>query len=324
MKRVCIKGIGTAVPEKVLTNDDLSKIVDTSDEWIYPRTGMKKRHMVTDQTATDLAELAGAAAIKDAGIDPSQVDLVIVSTATPDYTTPSVAAMLKARLGLGHGPAFDISAACTGSVYILEGAQAMMASQGYKCALVISVELLTRHTDWSDRSTCVLFGDAAGAYILQPCEKGGIEATWLNAKSDSDLTLSVPVIYPENPYIGYKHTHEYLRMDGGEVFKFATGAMIESIKEVTKKAGKTLEDIDHVIPHQANIRIINNTIRRMKLPKEKVYVNIHEYANTGSASISLALHEMREKGMLKNGDSIVLSSFGGGFTWGAAWLTWNE
>jgi 3-oxoacyl-[acyl-carrier-protein] synthase III len=306
-----IIGIGRYLPEKILTNNDLEKIVDTSDEWIKTRTGIEERRIASDDIDTsDMAYFAAVKAMDDAGITPEEVDLIIVATVTPDHPFPSVACLLQERLGAKNAAAFDCSAACAGFMYGVVMAKQFIDSNTYKNVLVIGVEKLSKITDWSDRNTAVLFGDAAGAAIIAPVSEGkGI----LSFELGSDGT-------------GAKHLYqdEYIIMNGREVFKFAVRQMGESSMNVLEKAGLKKEDVDFLIPHQANIRIMEAARQRLELPEEKMSKVVHKYGNTSASSIPVALVEELENGKIKDGDLIVMVGFGGGLTWGAIALRWGR
>ncbi len=319
-----ITGLGMSVPEKVLTNFDLEKIVDTTDEWIRTRTGMSERHITDENTATsDLCTDAAKKALKDAGLAAKDIDIIIVATATPDTIFPATACYVQKNIGAKNAAAFDISAACSGFLYALTVADSFVRSGLYKNILVIGAETLSKITDWTDRSTCVLFGDGAGAAVVQPSDgTRGIVRTYIS--SDGRLTdlLILPAGGSRKPA-----SHEtvdqrlhYIKMEGQEVFKYAVKAMGDAAVKVLKEAGVDSKDLALLIPHQANHRIIQATARRIKLPMEQVYVNIHKYGNTSAASIPIALTEAIEEGKLKQGDYCLLVSFGGGFTTGAVLL----
>jgi len=320
---VRVAGTGRAVPEKILSNEDLSRIVDTSDEWITSRTGIKRRHVIDDsQKNSDFASEAGRRALEDAGIAPEQLDLIIIATVTGDYIFPSTAVVVQEILGASNASAWDISAACTGWLYGISIARSMLGTGAGKTALVIGSEMLTRITNWKDRSTCVLFGDGAGAVVLEACEPGenGILATW--TRSDGSLVhlLNAPAGGSAEPL-----THENLdsgrnkiHMAGKEVFKYAVRNMGQASTEALAQAGLGPADVDLFIPHQANVRIIDALAKRLDFPREKVYQNIQEYGNTSAASIPIALDEARRNERVHAGSRILMVAFGGGLTWGSA------
>ncbi|RDI47782.1 beta-ketoacyl-ACP synthase III [Falsibacillus pallidus] len=307
-----IIGIGRYNPEKVVTNADLEKIMDTSDEWIRTRTGIEERRLAGDDMDTsDLAYEAAKNAIKNAEIDPEEIDLILVATVTPDRPFPSVATMLQERLGAKKAAAMDISAACAGFMYGIVTAKQFIETNTYKHVLVIGVEKLSKITDWEDRNTAVLFGDGAGAAIVGPVSEGrGILSFELGADGS-----------------GGKHLFQngkYLYMNGREVFKFAVRQMGESCINVIEKAGLKKEDVDFLIPHQANIRIMEASRQRLELPEEKMSKTVHKYGNTSAASIPISLVEELEAGKVKDDDVIVMVGFGGGLTWGAIAIKWGR
>jgi 3-oxoacyl-[acyl-carrier-protein] synthase III len=309
--RAGIVGMGRYLPEKIVTNADLEKIMDTSDEWIRTRTGIEERRIADDDINTsDMAFFAAQNAIKNAGISAMDIDLILVATVTPDRPFPSVACMLQERLGAKRAAAMDISAACAGFMYGIVTAKQFVESQVYKNVLVIGVEKLSKITDWNDRNTAVLFGDGAGAAIIGPVSGNrGI----LSFELGADGT-------------GSKHLYqdEYIIMNGREVFKFAVRQMGESCVNVLKKAGLTNDDVSLLIPHQANIRIMEASRQRLELPVEKMSKTVQKYGNTSSASIPLSLVEELEAGKIKDDDIIVMVGFGGGLTWGAIAIRWGK
>ncbi|MGE5673912.1 MAG: beta-ketoacyl-ACP synthase III [Mycobacterium leprae] len=325
---VGITGIGMAVPEKVLTNKDFEKMVETSDEWIVSRTGIRERHIAEPgEASSDYALKAAQKAMAMAGITGEEIDLIVVGTITPDHAFPSTACILQDKLGATHAAAFDIAAACPGWLHGLVVAQQFIQTGMYKCALVIGVELLSRITDYTDRATCVLFGDAAGAAILQPVSEGkGILASQLGAEGAGGCHLILPAGGSRLPASAetVANKQHYLRMNGGEVYKFAVRVMNEATVEVLEKAGLALSDLDLLVPHQANIRIVEGAMKRLDLPPEKVMINLDRYGNTSTASIPLALCEALEAGRIKDGDNLVLVSFGAGLVYGAVALRWGK
>ncbi|PMC40402.1 3-oxoacyl-ACP synthase [Bacillus sp. UMB0899] len=306
-----IIGIGRYTPEKIVTNADLEKIMDTSDEWIRSRTGIEERRIADDSIDTsDMAVFASENALKDAGIAAEELDLILVATVTPDQPFPSVACMLQEKLGAKKAAAMDISAACAGFMYGMVTAKQFVESGAYKNVLIVGVEKLSKITDWDDRNTAVLFGDGAGAAVIGPVsESKGI----LSFELGADGT-------------GGKHLYqdEYIIMNGREVFKFAVRQMGESSINVLEKAGLTKEDVDFLIPHQANIRIMEAARERLDLPVEKMSKTVHKYGNTSAASIPISLVEEVEAGKIKDGDLVVMVGFGGGLTWGAIALRWGR
>jgi 3-oxoacyl-[acyl-carrier-protein] synthase-3 len=322
-----ISGTGSFVPERVLTNADLEKMVDTSDEWITTRSGIKERRIADEGTAaSDLALEASIRAMEEAKVKPEEVDLILIGTVTADFPFPSTACILQDRLKAKNAAVLDIAAACSGFIYGLSVAQAFISSGKYKTILVVGVEVLSKITDWTDRSTCVLFGDGAGAAIVQRSNDSnkGILATYLCGDGSLGNLLHIPIGGTRTPLTKEnidKRDH-YLKMEGNEVFKSAVRSMGDAALRVLKEAKIPPEEVDLLIPHQANIRIIEATARRLKLPMEKVFVNIDKYGNTSSASIPIALEEARKSGRIKPGDITVLVAFGAGFTWGSVVIRW--
>jgi 3-oxoacyl-[acyl-carrier-protein] synthase-3 len=325
LKKVGIVGLGEYLPEKILTNADLEKIVDTSDEWITTRTGIKERHLVQEGQATsDLAFLAAQKALKNANLKPEDLDLILVATITPDMPFPAVAAIIQDKLGAKHAAAFDISAACAGFVYGISVAEKFIASSVYKNALVIGAETLSSVTDWQDRNTCVLFGDGAGAVVLSEVKKGGIISTYLGCDGSKVGILNLPAGGSRNPATTetVRNRQHYLKMQGNELFKIAVNTMTEAAQTVLKQAGMTFSDVDLIIPHQANERIIMAVAKKLGIPKERVYLNIERCGNMSSASTVTALCEAVEEGKVKKGDIILLDAFGAGLVWGACVIEW--
>jgi 3-oxoacyl-[acyl-carrier-protein] synthase-3 len=317
-----IAGMGTCVPDKVLTNFDLEKIVDTSDHWIRERSGIERRHILAENECnSDLGVVAARKALEEAGLKPEEVECIILATATPDNIFPSTACRVQAKLGATQAAAFDISAACSGFIYALHLGDSLIKSGVYKNILIIGSEALTRFTDWQDRSTCVLFGDAAGAAVLVPSDgKRGILSTYI--KSDGRLAelLHLPAggsALPASHETVDQRLH-FIKMEGREVFKHAVRTMIDAAKNAIKLAKLDTKDIDFLIPHQANIRIIEAIAERVHVPRERIIVNLQEYGNTSSATIPLAVDEARKDGRIKEGSKCLLVAFGGGFTWASA------
>lgn len=314
-----IIGTGSYLPEKVLTNDDLARTVDTSDEWIRTRTGIRSRHVAAEgQLASDLALPAAQRALQSAGVDAADIDLIIVATTTPDIIFPSTACILQSKLGVAGCPAFDVQAVCSGFVYALTIADLFIRSGQAKHALVVGTEVYSRILDWSDRGTCILFGDGAGAVIVAASEKPGILATKLHADGSHKEMLCVPGSVNGGKVWGSPFVH----MDGGSVFKFAVRVFEEGANEVLEAAGLTVSDLDWFIPHQANIRIMEATAKKLGLPKEKLIATVHHHGNTSAASIPLALDEAVKDGRIHPGQTLLLEAVGGGFTWGAVLLRW--
>lgn len=314
-----IIGTGSYLPEKVVTNDDLARTVDTSDEWIRTRTGIRSRHVAAEgQLASDLALPAAQRALQSAGVDAADIDLIIVATTTPDIIFPSTACILQSKLGVAGCPAFDVQAVCSGFVYALTIADLFIRSGQAKHVLVVGTEVYSRILDWSDRGTCVLFGDGAGAVILAASENPGILATKLHADGSHKEMLCVPGSVNGGGVWGSPFVH----MDGGSVFKFAVRVFEEGANEVLEAAGLTVSDLDWFIPHQANIRIMEATAKKLGLPKEKLISTVHHHGNTSAASIPLALDEAVGDGRIHPGQTLLLEAVGGGFTWGAVLLRW--
>jgi 3-oxoacyl-[acyl-carrier-protein] synthase-3 len=320
MIHIRIAGTGGYLPGAPVTNDALiaTHDLDSSDEWIVERTGIKARHFAgPGVTASDLALEASRQALAAAGRVPNDVDLVIVATSTPDYVFPSTAALLQAKLGIkSGGAAFDVQAVCSGFIYALTIAEKFIQSGSHKCALVVGAEVFSRILDWQDRGTCVLFGDGAGAVVLEPSTDPGILASALHADGSYNGILSVPGQISGGQAIG----DPFVRMDGQAVFKFAVKVLADVAKEVLAAAGTTPDRIDWLVPHQANIRIIQSTARKLGLPMEKCVLTVHDHGNTSAASIPLALDHGVRSGQVKRGDVLLFEGVGGGFTWGATLL----
>ncbi len=316
-----IAGTGSYLPPKVLTNDDLAKIVDTSDEWIAARTGIRERHVVVEgETTSELAYHAATRALEAAGIAAEDLDLIVVGTTTPDLIFPSTACLLQHKLGANGCPAFDVNAACTGFVYALTVADKFIRSGAAKTVLVVGAETLTRMLDWSDRSTCVLFGDGAGAVVLKADTETGILSTHMHADGGKKELLWNPVgvsvgFKPEEHNAGVK-----VLMTGNEVFKHAVKALDSVVEETLEANGLDRHDIDWLIPHQANLRIIEATAKRLDMPMDRVVVTVDKHGNTSSASVPMALDEAVRSGRVQRGQLVLLEAFGGGFTWGSALL----
>jgi 3-oxoacyl-[acyl-carrier-protein] synthase-3 len=314
-----IVGTGRYLPEKVLSNRDLELTLDTTDEWIYTRTGIRQRHIAADgQKTSDLALEASRSALHAAGITADDLDLIVVATTTPDMVFPSTACLLQAKLGVRNCPAFDVQAVCSGFVYGLSTADNFMRSGRYRNALVVGAEIYSRILDWSDRSTCVLFGDGAGAVVLRRDSTPGILSTHLHADGSYANQLSVPGTVSGGKVSG----RPLLQMDGGGVFKFAVKAMDDLVEETLAANGMQKSDIDWLVPHQANIRIIQASAKKLGLSMEKVVVTVDRHANTSAASIPLALDEAVRDGRIRAGQHVLLEAVGGGFTWGAALVKW--
>jgi 3-oxoacyl-[acyl-carrier-protein] synthase-3 len=314
-----IIGTGSYLPEKVLANTDLEGVVDTSDEWIYTRTGIRQRHIAADdQAASDLALIASRRAMDAAGISAEDLDLVIVATTTPDMVFPSTACLLQAKLGMTRGAAFDVQAVCSGFVYALATADHFMKSGQYRHVLVVGSEVYSRILDWKDRGTCVLFGDGAGAVVLARRNEPGILASRLHSDGRYAHILSVPGTLAHGAVTG----RPLLQMEGNAVFKFAVRVLGEVADETVAAAGLQRADVDWLIPHQANIRIIQATAKKMGLGMDRVVTTVERHANTSAASVPLALDEAVRDGRVKAGQNVLLEGVGGGFTWGAVLLRW--
>ncbi|MCL2838673.1 MAG: ketoacyl-ACP synthase III [Oscillospiraceae bacterium] len=316
-----LSGMGKYVPEKICTNADLEKIVDTSDEWITTRTGIKERRFADENTYTsDIAAKAAVAALAQANIAASEVELIIVATVTADMLTPNTACLVQNLIGANKAVCFDINAACSGFIYALTVANQFIKSGAYKNALVIGAECLSKVTEFKDRDTCVLFGDGAGASVLTATtEETGILATHLGADGASGNVLTIGGIREDDDKSRRPHGNpRTVWMDGSEVFKFAVRVMADELDTIMGMAGKTIDDVDLIVPHQANIRIIDGAVKRLKCDKNKVFTNLHKYGNMSAASIPIALCEAMEEGRLKEGDLFALVGFGGGLTWGSA------
>ena len=316
-----IAGTGSYLPSKVLTNDDLSKIVDTSDEWIASRTGIRERHIAAEgETTVDLAYHAAVRALEAAGAGADELDLIIVGTTTPDLVFPSSACLLQARLGVAGCGAFDVNAACSGFLYALSVADKFIKSGDARTVLVVGAETLTRMVDWSERTTCVLFGDGAGAVVLKADHETGILSTHLHADGGKKELLWNPV----GVSVGFKENEKNagvrISMAGSDVFKYAVKALDSVVEETLEANGLDRHDIDWLIPHQANLRIIEATAKRLDMPMERVVVTVDRHGNTSSGSVPLALDEAVRSGKVQRGQLLLLEAFGGGFTWGSALL----
>lgn len=313
-----IIGSGTYLPKKILSNHDLEKMVDTSDEWIVSRSGIKERRIVAEgENSGDMAYYSALEAIKSAGIDKSEIDLILLATSTPDIIFPATACILQKKLGLNNNiPAFDLQAACSGFLYAITTGDAFIRSGMYKNILIIGVDAVSRVIDYTDRNTCVLFGDGAGAVIIQASEEPGILCTEIHADGNGDEYLHTKGHIYNGKIVG----RPYLWMDGKAVFKMAVRNLAEVATSVIAKSGYTTEQIDWLIPHQANLRIIESTAAHLKLPMDKVIVTVDKHGNTSAASVPLALDHAIKSGKVKRGDLVLLEGVGAGFTWGACLL----
>ena len=331
MRYAHIIGWGRYLPDRIVTNDELAAMVDTSDEWIYQRTGIRTRHIAAPhETTATLAFEAAARALTVADLHPSQVELIIVATSTPEYMFPSTACKVQDYLGASRAGAFDLSAACSGFVYALQMAAQSIATGSVRNAVVIGSETMSRVIDWQDRGTCVLFGDGAGAVVLQGSSvPGGVMATTLRSDGSGADLLSLPALY-HNPvpiagaeFSSNGYHKNIVDMDGRQVYRFATNVIASSIQEVLKQAELTIDDIALIVPHQANTRIIEAAAKKLKLPMDKFYLNVEHNGNTSAASIPLALCDAVRDGRLRPDDNVVFVGFGGGLTWGASIVKWD-
>jgi len=313
-----IVGTGSYLPPRIVTNEDLAKKLETSDAWIQERTCIRQRHIAEQsQASSDLALEASRRALESAGVAAADIDLIIVATSTPDYIFPSTACLLQAKLGVKGCAAFDMQAVCSGLVYALATADSLMKNGIYKKALVVGAEVFSRILDWNDRATAVLFGDGAGAVVLAAGDKPGIHASVLHADGSQVGILSVPGNVCGGKIVG----SPFLQMQGKEVFKLAVRVLDESAREVAAATGINLADVDWLIPHQANVRILEATAKRMGLPRERLVVTVDHHANTSAASVPLALDEYVRAGKIKPGHKVLMQGVGGGFTWGASLVT---
>lgn len=325
-KSVGIIGTGSYLPEKVLTNNDLEKLVDTSDEWITKRTGISERRILDDNVPTyTMGVEAAKRALEDANLSPEDIDLIILSTETPDYMTPSMSCLIQGGIGAVNATAFDVNAACTGFIYALTIGQQFIANGVFKHVLVIGCEGLTRIVDWKDRNTCILFGDASGAVVLGEVEEGyGILDAFLGSNGAEGMNITIPNLYfsdleKEKRINGKLNS---IWMDGKEVFKFAVKAMSSATMHVLDNLNMNIEELDFIFPHQANTRIIDGAIKKLGITDEKIHYVINKYGNISSASIPVAMDEAKKEGKLKKGDKMVLVAFGGGLTWGSMAVKW--
>jgi 3-oxoacyl-[acyl-carrier-protein] synthase-3 len=332
MKYAHIVGWGSFRPDKILTNHDLARIVDTSDEWIYSRTGIRERRIANEkETTATLAFEAAARALQRADLHPSQVELIIVATSTPEYIFPSTACHVQDYLGATKAGAFDLSAACSGFVYALTMAAQSIQTGSVRNAVVIGAETMSRVMDWQDRSTCILFGDGAGAVVLKGTSvPGGVMASTLRSDGSGGDLLSLPAVYHNPmPVLGPEYLHQNghrkntVDMNGRQVFRFATQVIASSVEETVAKAGLTMDEIALIVPHQANVRIIETAARRLKIPVERFYMNVDSMGNTSAASIPIALCDAVHDGRLRPDDNVVFVGFGGGLTWAASVVKWN-
>jgi 3-oxoacyl-[acyl-carrier-protein] synthase III len=326
LRPVGITGVGSYTPEGKVTNQDLEKLVDTTDEWITSRTGIKVRQKASDQEVTsDLAVIAAKKALDVAGAKPEEIDLIILATITPDMYVPATACVIQHKLGCKRAAAFDINAGCTGFAYGLAMASGLVGCKKYNKVLVIGYETLSKIVDWTDRNTCILFGDGGGAAVVEPVEEGyGILFDLLGADGSDASLIEVPGGGSCNPASleTVEQKMHYIKMKGSEVFKFAVNAVSQAISDMAEKSGLSMDEINLIIPHQANDRILESAARKLKMPKEKFYTNLENYGNTSAGSIPLALDEALQKGLIKKGDNIFLVGFGAGMTWGGVAMKW--
>jgi 3-oxoacyl-[acyl-carrier-protein] synthase-3 len=319
--RIGITGLGVNVPEKVVTNHELAELVETTDEWIRERTGIRERRIAADDEAlTDIALPAARAALEDAGVAAEDIDLLICATVTPDMMFPTSSALLADALGMPRAAAYDLLAGCTGFVYAIAQAYGMLASGLSRRALVVGGDVLSKILDWEDRSTVVLFGDGAGAVVMEPVERGGFIGFELGADGGGGEYLW----YPGSGSRHFEDTDSFVKMNGREVFKFATRVMVSSANEVLAECGKTVDDVDVYVPHQANKRIIDYAADKLGIPLEKTVVNVDRFGNTSSGSIPLALTDAREEGRLREGALVLMTGMGAGLTWGSALIEWTN
>lgn len=314
-----------SVPEQIITNNDLARIVDTSDEWITQRTGIKERHISSGENTSVLVIEVAKQLLEKAEVAADSIDLIIVASVTPDYGTPSLACMVQKEIGASNAIAFDVVAACSGFIFALSIADKYIRSSGYENAIVIGGETLSKIVDWSDRSTCVLFGDGAGGAYLEKSKDEGLLSEDIGSAGELYEILTEGYTACSNAFNRNPAGVDplwYVHMDGREVFKFATKNVIKSLKKVMEENNITQEEVKYFIPHQANVRIVEVISKKLKIPFEKFYMNMERFGNTSSASIPIALSELDEKGLLERGDKIILTGFGGGMTWGTMLLTW--
>ncbi|WP_315117110.1 beta-ketoacyl-ACP synthase III [uncultured Clostridium sp.] len=331
MGEVQIMGTGSYVPERILTNNEMSKFIDTDDQWIRSRTGIGERRITTGENTSKISAKAAINALENAHINAEDLDLIIVATTTPDCYTPSTACIVQGLIGANKAVCFDISAACSGFIYALNIAYEFLKNRTMKNALIIGGETLSKILDWNDRGTCVLFGDGAGAAVLSISNEQGILGNYIASDGRGSNLLkcdAAPVdinnTILRKEVLGHEvaKSSGYLYMEGKEIFKFAVKVMEETIEKLLKETKLDIDSIDYIIPHQANLRIIDYTIKKLNIDKEKFYINLQNYGNTSAASIPIALDEMNRKGLLKKGQNILMVGFGGGLTWGGSIIKW--
>jgi len=318
--RIGITGLGVHVPDRVVTNDDLAQYVETSDQWIVERTGIRERRMASaDEALTDVALPAARAALADAGVPAADIDLLICATVTPDMMFPTSSALMADELGMPQAAAYDLLAGCTGFMYAIAQAYAMLAAGLSRRSLVVGGDVLSKILDWDDRSTLVLFGDGAGAVVMEPVARGGFLGFELGADGGGGVHLQ----YPGSGSRTFESPESMLKMNGREVFKFATRVMVSSAEAVLAECGKTIDDVDVYVPHQANKRIIDYAVGKLGVPQEQTVVNVDRYGNTSSGSIPLALADARADGRLRDGALVLMTGMGAGLTWGSALMEWT-
>ncbi|MBP1745291.1 MAG: 3-oxoacyl-[acyl-carrier-protein] synthase [Firmicutes bacterium] len=328
MHNAKIIGTGHYVPENIVTNDDMAKIIETSDEWISTRTGIKERRISTGENTSDMAAKAALKAIEDAKISVEDIDFIFLATYSPDAFIPNTACIVQSLIGAVNATCFDLSAACTGFIYGLDMATQYIKTGRAKCVLVIGAETQSKLLNWDDRGTCVLFGDGAGAAIMTTGEEAGVLACYSGSDGTKSWTLTVEGVPVRNPFVEgnpgsmYDLQNSTIKMDGKEIFKFAVGIMIKSVDELLKISGLNIEDIKYVVPHQANYRIIESTAKRLGLDIGKFFINIDRYGNTSAASVAIALDELAKSGNLEKGDKVLMVGFGGGLTYGGVIVEW--
>lgn len=320
-----IIGVGHYVPARIVKNKELEKYVETSDQWIASRTGIKERRITMGEKTSKLGVSAARKALEQAEINAREIDMIILATITPEFFTPSTANLVQAELGLQEIPSFDISAGCTGFIYALQIADQFIKSGQCQTILVIGAETLSKITDWQDRNTCVLFGDGAGAAILRKSNQQGIVSTYTGSQGDREGFLTAPAVALANPFFGQHDSDQpsFIAMNGKEIFKFATQIMVKSIDYLLKINHLTIDEIDYIIPHQANYRIIDYVAKKYAIHSDKFYKNMDRFGNTSAASIPIALAEMHHRQMLDSGDRIIMVGFGGGLTWGSVLFHWT-
>lgn len=323
MLRTGIKAVDYYVPEKVVTNDDLSNIVETNDEWIATRTGIRRRHLSTGENTSEFCIEVGKKLLSKTNTNPEDIDLIIVATITSDYSTPSTACLVQWALGCVNAWAFDLSAACSGFVYALSVADKFVKSGQYKKVLVFGAETLSKIVDWTDRATCVLFGDGAGGALVEPSEDSGVIDEDMHSKGEDGLKLTGGERKVRNMVCNPEEENKnYLEMDGRAIFNFATKTVPKSVSILLERNNLTVDDIKYIVPHQANSRIIEVVAKKLKTTMDKFFIDVDEFGNTSAASIPIALGHMDSKGLLKKGDYIIITGFGGGLTWGSTLIKW--